>query len=176
MWLLPVAFITEVTGDTLQMIKRFFMVGFVLTGHGQFSTGLATAIHMVAGDTPYFETVTFDNDEAATFSERLSKTIHEMRSACTGVVVFCDLLGGTPFNQSMMCAAEVDNVTVVCGTNLPMMIEALFTRMSNDDATADELANIAISAGKDAVVLKHAELLEQSDDCDNTFSDDEDGI
>ena len=39
--------------------------------------------------------------------------------AFDGVLVFTDLLGGTPFNQSMMIAQDVDNVEVLTGTNLP---------------------------------------------------------
>ncbi len=39
-----------------------------------------------------------------------------------------NLLGGTPFNQSMMIAQDVDNVEVLTGTNLPMVIQLLFLR------------------------------------------------
>ena len=33
-----------------------------------------------------------------------------MREECDGVLVFTDLLGGTPFNQAMMIAQDVDSV------------------------------------------------------------------
>lgn len=166
----------ELALSTLLNGKGEHMVGFILTGHGQFSTGLASAIHMVAGDTPNFETVTFDNDEAATFPERLSTVIESMRAQCDGVVVFCDLLGGTPFNQSMMCASQIDNVAMVCGANLPMLIEALFARMSNEAATVDELVSAAVNAGKDAVCHKRFEAQLAAEDNDDLFGDDEDGI
>ncbi len=45
-----------------------------------------------------------------------------MREECDGVLVFTDLLGGTPFNQSMMIAQDVDNVEVLTGTNLPWLL------------------------------------------------------
>lgn len=33
------------------------MIGFVLTGHGQFAPGLKSAVDMVAGEQPNFEVV-----------------------------------------------------------------------------------------------------------------------
>ena len=48
---------------------------------------------------------------------RISRAaITAMREECDGVLVFTDLLGGTPFNQSMMIAQDVDNVEVLTGT------------------------------------------------------------
>ena len=44
-----------------------------------------------------------------------------MRGECEeGVIVFVDLLGGTPFNQSMMIANDVDKLEIVTGSNLPI--------------------------------------------------------
>ena len=86
------------------------MVGFILTGHGQFAPGLASAIAMVAGDQPAFTVVPFEGDQAASYGEDLRAAITAMREECDGVLVFTDLLGGTPFNQSMMIALDVDNV------------------------------------------------------------------
>ena len=104
------------------------MVGFILTGHGQFAPGLASAIAMVAGDQPAFTVVPFEGDQAASYGEDLRAAITAMREECDGVLVFTDLLGGTPFNQAMMIAQDVDNVEILTGTNLPMVIELLFLR------------------------------------------------
>ena len=62
------------------------------------------------------------------------------------MLVFTDLLGGTPFNQSMMIAQDVDNVEVLTGTNLPMVIELLFLR---GNATLAELGEQAVTVGQD---------------------------
>ena len=69
-----------------------------------------------------------------------------MREECEGVLVFCDLLGGTPFNQSMLISQDVDNVEVVAGTNLPMLIELVMTR-SFANATLEEMAERYEKAG-----------------------------
>ena len=91
------------------------MIGFILTGHGDFSLGVKSAVDMVAGDQPAFKAVPFEGSQAATYGEDLRAAITEMREECEGVLVFCDLLGGTPFNQSMLISQDVDNVEVVAG-------------------------------------------------------------
>ena len=79
-----------------------------------------------------------------------------MREECEGVLVFCDLLGGTPFNQSMLISQDVDNVEVVAGTNLPMLIELVMTR-SFANATLEEMAEQAVTVGQAGVCHKKLE-------------------
>ena len=147
------------------------MIGFILTGHGQFSNGLNSALDMVAGDQPAFQIVPFEGSEAATYGDDLRAAITAMRAECEeGVIVFVDLLGGTPFNQSMMIANDVDKLEIVTGTNLPMVIELLFARNGATDVTA--LAEQAVTAGKDAVTRQSlASVMGNADD-----DTEEDGI
>lgn len=145
------------------------MVGFILTGHGQFSNGLASAIAMVAGDQPAFQIVPFEGDQAATYGEDLRAAITAMRAECEGVLVFTDLLGGTPFNQAMMISQDVDNVEVLTGTNLPMVIELLFLR---GNATLSELADQAVTVGKTGITAQTLESVAAAAD----DQDEEDGI
>lgn len=130
------------------------MIGFILTGHGDFSVGLKSAIDMVAGDQPEFEIVPFEGSQAATYGDTLRDAISAMRTECDGVLVFVDLLGGTPFNQAMINTQSISDVNVVTGTNLPMLIETLFTRNSDASATLDTLTECALAAGQNGVVTR----------------------
>lgn len=86
----------------------------------------------------------------ATYGDDLRAAITKMRGECEeGVIVFVDLLGGTPFNQSMMIANDVDKLEIVTGSNLPMIIELLFARNGATDVTA--LAEQAVTVGQQAV-------------------------
>lgn len=147
------------------------MVGFILTGHGQFAPGLASAIAMVAGDQPAFTVVPFEGDQAASYGEDLRAAITAMSEECDGVLVFTDLLGGTPFNQSMMIAQDVDNVEVLTGTNLPMVIELLFLR---GNATLAELGEQAVTVGQTGITAQTVASVAGSDE-EDIFGD-EDGI
>lgn len=126
------------------------MIGFILTGHGHFADGIKSALDMVAGDQEAFEIVPFEGSAAATYGDDLRAAITKMRGECEeGVIVFVDLLGGTPFNQSMMIANDVDKLEIVTGSNLPMIIELLFARAGATDVTA--LAEQAVTVGQAAV-------------------------
>ncbi|MDM8245955.1 PTS galactosamine/N-acetylgalactosamine transporter subunit IIA [Collinsella tanakaei] len=145
------------------------MVGFILTGHGQFANGLASAIDMVAGDQPAFKIVPFEGSQAATYGDELRAAISAMRDETDGVLVFVDLLGGTPFNQAMMISQDIADVEVVTGTNLPMLIELLLTRGAG--SSLNELADQAVSVGQMGIVHKALEAAPVDDE-----DDDEDGI
>lgn len=145
------------------------MIGFILTGHGQFSTGLASAIEMVAGPQPDFQIVPFEGDHAAEYGDDLRAAISAMREKTDGVLVFVDLLGGTPFNQAMMIAQDIDGVEVVTGANLPMLIELMFLR---DGTTLENLAAQAVEVGHEGIVHRVLEVAAPVD----TFDDMEDGI
>lgn len=147
------------------------MVGFILTGHGHFSNGLKSAIDMVAGDQPAFKIVPFEGSQAATYGADLRTAVTEMRAECDGVLVFVDLLGGTPFNQAMMIAADVADVEVVTGTNLPMLIELLLTRGAG--SSVSELAAQAVSVGQTGIVHKSVADVAPAASAD---ADEEDGI
>lgn len=148
------------------------MIGFILTGHGQFSNGLKSAIDMVAGDQPAFQIVPFEGSQAATYGDELRAAITDMRKECEGVLVFVDLLGGTPFNQSMLIANDVDNVEVVTGTNLPMLIELLLTRGAAGSLA--DLAEQAVSVGQTGIV--HKGIADVKPAASDEFDDTEDGI
>ena len=125
------------------------MIGYILTGHGNFSTGLKSAVDMIAGPQEAFQAVPFLEEEAGAYADTIRAAITDMRAATDGVVVFVDLVGGTPFNQAMLVSSSVDNVKIVAGTNLPMLIDLMMTR--TDASTTDELVGEAVEVGKEGV-------------------------
>ena len=106
------------------------MVGCILTGHGVFAEGVGAALEMVGGPQQDFAKVTFLEDEAGEFPAKISGAIAEMAEKCGEVVVFCDLMGGTPFNQAMMA----------------MLLECM--SMRTDSTTAEELCQTAVEIGQ----------------------------
>lgn len=139
------------------------MVGCILTGHGAFAEGMQSALEMVGGPQSDFAAVTFLESEAAEFPAKLAEAIEEMTARCGEVVVFCDLLGGTPFNQAMMTAAQTPGVEVVTGTNLPMLLECMSER--GESTTAEELVATAVEIGRMGIDHKTLDLL--SDDAND---------
>lgn len=149
------------------------MVGCIITGHGGFAPGLKAAYEMIGGDAEDFVAVPFTNENTAEYPDELVAAIDDLLARDGEVVVFCDLMGGQPCQQAMLAQVSRPGVEVVCGANLPMLLECLMSR----DGTAAELADLAQEIGRMGVA--HVERLEAdaaSADADAAFADEGDGI
>lgn len=123
------------------------MIGIVVTGHNHFATGVSSTVEMVAGQQPQYKAVDFTEDMSPELlNERLIEAIKETDSG-NGVLIFTDLKGGTPFNQSVMASVQYENVKVLTGTNIAMLLEGSLARLASEDvnALADQLVETGIS-------------------------------
>lgn len=126
------------------------MIGCIVTGHGEFAPGLTRAVEMIAGKQEQFQVVAFQEEEPLeSFENNLQQAIETLVKETEGVLIFSDLLGGTPFRSAMVAAAPYENVEVLTGTNLPMLIEVGLLRTFEDDVQA--LAKKAIETGKEGI-------------------------
>ncbi|WP_058271156.1 PTS sugar transporter subunit IIA domain-containing protein [Olsenella massiliensis] len=123
------------------------MVGFVVTGHGSVSLGMLNALEIIAGPQDDVVAVPFHEKDAADFGGHLHEQIARMAAKTGHVVIFCDLVGGSPFNQAMLAAQDIDGVEVVAGMNLPMLLEATLER----GASVGEVCDAAVEAGRTGV-------------------------
>lgn len=105
------------------------MIGIVVTGHGRFAEGLTSAVELIAGKQPQYEAVLFLEEKGpVALSKDLKNAIDHVNTG-DGVLVFTDLKGGTPFKESVMIATQHENVEVLTGTNLSMLLEASLMRL-----------------------------------------------
>ncbi|MGI6109251.1 MAG: PTS sugar transporter subunit IIA [Eubacteriaceae bacterium] len=147
------------------------MIGFVLTGHGTFAEGLMGSLEMIAGPQEEFIVLPFkENEDLEGFEENMRKSVQEMKKTCDEIIIFSDLMGGSPFRTAMLVSQEIPGVEVISGTNMPILIESLGIRYT--DPTAEELIEKALEAGKDGLV--HAKLEIPEDDSEGDME--EEGI
>lgn len=104
---------------------------------------------MIAGHQGDLSVVPFLESEAGEYPGRLADAIAQATTRGTGAVVFCDLMGWTPFNQAMLIAQSHPGVRVVVGTNLPMLIECCAERTAS--STSQQVADCAVSTGQEGV-------------------------
>ena len=74
------------------------MIGFIVTGHGNFATGITSAVTLVTGITD--GVIACDFDDMSSFDSirvKLEKAVEELKDY-DDIVIFCDLLSGTPYN------------------------------------------------------------------------------
>ncbi|WP_182199768.1 PTS galactosamine/N-acetylgalactosamine transporter subunit IIA [Paraliobacillus salinarum] len=115
------------------------MIGIVISGHGQFASGIYSSIQLIAGEQEHVKTVDFKEGMSADQLQiELSHAADEVEQG-DGVVLFTDIPGGTPFNQSVILSTEKENIKVIAGTNLPAILDGLFSRGDALDAFTDKV-------------------------------------
>lgn len=118
----------------------------ILVAHGKFATELHNTLEMIVGEAKHFHPVNFYAEEGP---DNLRARIEEVVKLNSGTkyLFLVDLFGGTPFNVSSALSAEDENISVVAGMNLPMLLELAFPL----DETVEVLMEKAIAAGKEGV-------------------------
>lgn len=136
------------------------MIKVIVVAHGQFASGILTSLKLIAGEV--------ENIEAIDFSEGMSaqELKARIKSAILGereVLILTDLLGGTPFKVSVELATEQkeQNVVVLSGLNLAMILEANFSRLTDD---LEQLVGKMITTSKDGIVDSVSLLAEDNHD------------
>lgn len=138
------------------------MKGIIITGHGNFATGLASTLKLVMGEQEKTFFIDFTEDLSSNeLNRKIENAILELNTD-EGILIFTDILGGTPFNESSMLATKYSNITVFGGTNMAMLFEAFDIREEN------EISSI-IEEGKNGMGIFTNNLVDIEDS-------DEDGI
>ena len=143
------------------------MIGLIVTGHGNFASGITSSIDLIAGKQNDYVAVDFDGEGTDKLENDL-KTALEKLSACDGIIIFCDLAGGSPFKTAVVLTASNSKVKVIAGKNLPMLCEISMARTMINDL--DVLVSSALNVGKDNIQLFEIQ------NTSNDETSDEDGI
>ena len=124
------------------------MISVIIGTHGMFSEEVLKSAEMIFGAQENVGIVTFKPGEGIeNLVEKYNKLISELDSA-DGVLFMVDLFGGSPFNAASIIAMKNDNMEIVTGVNLPMILETLGSR---DFSSLSELLAIAENSGKEAI-------------------------
>jgi mannose PTS system EIIA component len=123
------------------------VIGIVLVSHGTFAEGLKNAAEMIVGPQERLLAVSMEPEaDLAALRRRIEQAVATVGPPGE-VLVLIDILGGSPANASARLASR--GIPVICGTNLPMLLELLTQR---DNATQEELTDIATQAAKEGVI------------------------
>lgn len=131
------------------------MDGMVLIGHGRVPEAIKEAVCMIAGSATDIRTVCLLPEEG---NDDLTQQLDELLpwiASKTHVLVCADLLGGSPCNAAYARLQTCDNVSMVAGINLPLVLTA---------ALEDDHVDALIAAGRNGIcdVKKTAEAVEQN--------------
>lgn len=105
------------------------MIGIIITGHSKFPSGTLSALELISGSQEYAKALDFQEFISPTdLFEQLKETYLEFNKNCSDVIILCDIIGGTPFNQAAKLSIEYENIEVFAGISLQILLELIFNR------------------------------------------------
>lgn len=99
------------------------MVGLVIASHGNFAEALLASAGQIVGELPHAQAVSIEPGTPVEVTRARVRDAVQAVDEGQGVIVFADLLGGTPCNQSLMLCSGA-NLEVLTGVNLPLLLKA----------------------------------------------------
>jgi PTS system N-acetylgalactosamine-specific IIA component len=122
----------------------------VVAGHGEFAAGLVSAVEQISGRGDQLLPVAITGLGA----EDIERLLRD-KMVSTGIrVVFTDLQAGSCTMAARRVLRGLTDAVVVCGTNLPLLLDFVF----NDSATPSEAARHAAERGRAAIALVGSKL------------------
>lgn len=113
------------------------MRGIVLASHGLLAEGLHDTLTMFSGEIKQIKTICLKPEQDITnFLDQFKEAIQSVDTG-DGVVIFCDLLFGTPCNCSAKIINEIANtstIQLITGMNLSMVLEYVGAREHGMDS------------------------------------------
>lgn len=121
----------------------------ILMSHGNLASALIESTKMILGDLSDYDIVSMQVDD--TFNDVEEKLISVLnKHKDKNILIMIDIYGGTPFNIASKFYRKNDNICLISGVNLDMVIEYFSSDMhDNTKKLIDEL----ISVSKDSITL-----------------------
>lgn len=128
----------------------------IITGHGNFGSGLKSSLDLIVGNFDFVKVVDFTEEKSPDIlKEEISNIIDEDRKT----YIFTDLVGGTPFKVSSELTLKYSNIEVLCGTNLPMLVESAMMMSLGCDIDSNSIKDAGINS-----IRPQAKSIEFDDD------------
>lgn len=122
----------------------------LIATHGKMASGIRYTAELIVGQLPEITTI----DAYVTPEDNVEEQFKEFfeQHKKDRIIVFTDLMGGS-VNQKLMEYAKQENVTLVTGTNLPVLMQVM---LADDDVSEEEIeAYIEEARGELQMVQMH---------------------
>ena len=103
------------------------MRGYLLISHGEFAQALKESLKMITGERDDLFAVGLAYDDGPeSFTAKLETRLLEMK-AYDEIIVFTDLLGGSPGNAAVAKFMRDEKVSIISGMNFPMLLSTVLS-------------------------------------------------
>ncbi len=115
----------------------------IVVAHGAMAQGLVDAARRIAGGAAD-ALAALSNEERS--PQELKDELDRLADGAP-TILFADLLSGSCGMAAMVAARDTDRRRVVCGVNLPILLDFLFHR----DMPMEELVDRLVAKGRDGI-------------------------
>ena len=119
----------------------------LIATHGKIASGIRYTAELIVGKMAEITTI----DAYVTPEDNVEKKFEEYFAQHENdrIFVFTDLMGGS-VNQKLLGYSQKENVTLITGTNLPVLMQVM---MADDDVTEDEIREFIDDAREELQVV-----------------------
>lgn len=130
------------------------MIGGVIVSHGKLAEEILNALTIIIGEAANIEAISIGwYDEVEESKKKINQSLKSVDQK-NGVVIFTDMFGGTASNLSFSFLKN-DQVEIITGVNLPMLIKFVSLQRSNN---LKEVVKKVVEQGKKNIHLASALL------------------
>ena len=119
----------------------------LIATHGKMASGIRYTAELIVGKMAEITTI----DAYVTPEDNVEKKFEEYFAQHENdrIFVFTDLMGGS-VNQKLLGYSQKENVTLITGTNLPVLMQVM---MADDDVTEEEIQEFIDDAREELQVV-----------------------
>ena len=127
--------------------SEYQMKQILIATHGKMASGIRYTAELIVGKTAEITTI----DAYVTPEDNVEKKFEEYFAQHENdrIFVFTDLMGGS-VNQKLLGYSQKENVTLITGTNLPVLMQVM---MADDDVTEEEIQEFIDDAREELQVV-----------------------
>ena len=131
---------------------------FLVAAHGSFSSGIKSSLDIIIGKMENVFIIDAYVDGNKSIEDELNAILGKVQAE-DELIVFSDLMGGSITNQILRYGLR-DNVHVISGMNLPLLIDIM---LADADTPVKDVIENAISIAREQVVYVNTIINKEKD-------------
>lgn len=136
-------------------------IAIIIATHGKAAPELLATTEMLIGEQEHVATIDFvPGENVETIIGKYQTLVDGPLAACDQVLFLVDMWGGSPFNAANRFQEGKDNIDVVAGVNIPMLVNTCMARDDVEDLA--ELVSVALESGSTGIKALHNQPAEKT--------------
>lgn len=124
------------------------MVSLILLTHGDICSSIFNAATTMLGEQPNVFCIPTFHLTPKAIADKINEVLQSLETSKHNTIIAVDLKGGTTWNVACKMSQDKENVAIISGVNLPMLL-AFLTKRQNLEF--DELVDSLLETGKKGI-------------------------